>query len=116
MASKITEKPSVFLYIRWSSEKQSDGHSRQRQLEMAQDYVTRHGLDLREENILIDEGVSAFTGSNITSGKLGSFLERVRAGKVARGSVLLIEMFDRLSRQAPLDSLILFSEILKAGI
>jgi DNA invertase Pin-like site-specific DNA recombinase len=116
MARKAPETPSVFSYIRWSSDKQTDGHSRQRQEEMAQEYVSRHGLELPKENILIDEGMSAFTGTNITSGKLGWFLERVKAGKVARGSVLLIEGFDRLSRQAPLDSILLFSQILQAGI
>jgi DNA invertase Pin-like site-specific DNA recombinase len=116
MASKNPEKTPVFAYIRWSSDKQSDGHSRQRQLEMAQEYVSRHGLELRKEHILIDEGISAFTGSNITSGKLGWFLDQVKDKKITRNTVFLIEGFDRLSRQTPFKAFRIFSEILEGGI
>jgi DNA invertase Pin-like site-specific DNA recombinase len=112
----IPAKPRLFAYIRWSSDKQADGDSKRRQLEMARLYAAQKGLELRTEDILIDEGVSAFTGSNVTTGKLGVFLERVKAGKIPPGSILTIEAFDRLSRQAPLDSILLFTQIIQAGI
>jgi DNA invertase Pin-like site-specific DNA recombinase len=116
MAHKTPQKPRLFAYIRWSSDKQTDGDSKRRQTELAHAYAVRNGLELRGGDILVDEGISAFTGTNATSGQLGGFLDRVRAKQIPPGSILLIEAFDRLSRQAPLKSLRIFSEILDAGI
>jgi DNA invertase Pin-like site-specific DNA recombinase len=109
----MEKKPRLYAYIRWSTDKQSDGDSKRRQLEMAHSYASQKGLELRPGDILIDEGVSAFTGVNATTGKLGGFLERVKAGKIPPGSILAIEGFDRLSRQAPLKAFRIFSDIIE---
>lgn len=63
-----------------------------------------------------DLGVSAFHGSHIKKGALGPFLTAIKAGAVPRGSYLLIENFDRLSRQEPLDAQDIVRSILKEGI
>jgi DNA invertase Pin-like site-specific DNA recombinase len=51
-----------------------------------------------------DAGLSAFDGSNITRGKLGRFLDDVQAGRIPRGSSLIVESLDRLSRQGIIES------------
>jgi len=54
---------------------------------------------------LIDAGKSAFHGHHRTEGKLGDFLSAVESGKVSRGSILLVENIDRLSREGALSTL-----------
>jgi DNA invertase Pin-like site-specific DNA recombinase len=42
--------------------------------------------------------VSAFRGDNVKDGALAGFLEACRTGRVPKGSVLIVESLDRLSR------------------
>lgn len=65
---------------------------------------------------LHDIGVSAYSGRNIASGNFGRFLTAVREGKIAKGSYLLVESFDRMSRQEPMVALKPFMEIVDAGL
>jgi DNA invertase Pin-like site-specific DNA recombinase len=60
--------------------------------------------------------VSAFRGKNVAEGRLGRFLEEVKAGRIEQGSVLIIESLDRLSRQEPRKALEVFLAIINAGI
>jgi DNA invertase Pin-like site-specific DNA recombinase len=61
-------------------------------------------------------GVSAWKGKNVKQGALGAFLKAVETGRVAPGSVLVVESLDRISRQRPLDALALWLQILQAGV
>jgi DNA invertase Pin-like site-specific DNA recombinase len=63
-----------------------------------------------------DLGVSAYEGDNVKNGALGKFLNKVEKGEIARGSFLLIESLDRLSRNQVLTALSLFTSIITAGI
>ena len=94
--------PIAYSYKRFSSDAQSQGDSLRRQTELAQKYIDNHpelGLVLDTALNLTDLGVSAFTGDNMTAGALGKFLEAVYKGHIRPGSYLLIESFDRFSRQ-----------------
>lgn len=91
-----------------------DGDSLRRQLENSVLYAETHGLEL--DTTLRDLGVSAFDGSNIQYGALGVFLEKVQTGEIAKGSILLVESLDRLSRDYVDEAYDLFRAILKAGI
>ena len=91
-------KPQIYAYVRWSSDEQTQGDSLRRQTEGVKAYAIKHGLALPDTHIIIDRGLSAFTGENITRGKLGQFLERARTRKVGPG-ILIVENLDRLSRQ-----------------
>ncbi|MBC7579975.1 MAG: recombinase family protein [Tardiphaga sp.] len=99
-----------------STDAQLKGDSLRRQLDASAKYAADHGLDLLEEATLKDIGVSAYDGTNLESGALGKFIEAVRAGRVKAGSYLLVESFDRLSRQPPMIALQLFMEIMNSGI
>jgi DNA invertase Pin-like site-specific DNA recombinase len=106
----------AYSYIRMSTGMQLKGHSRQRQLENSSAYAKAHGLDLVEDLQLEDLGVSAFKGANVAEGALGKFLQAVENGSVPKGSFLIVESLDRLSRQEILKSLTLFTGIVQAGI
>ncbi|WLB05030.1 recombinase family protein [Bradyrhizobium elkanii] len=96
-----------------STDAQLQGDSLRRQLDASRAYAERHGLQLTE---LKDMGVSGYRGANIASGALGVFLAAIRDGEVPRGSYLLVESIDRLSRQAPAKALQPFLEVINAGI
>jgi len=90
-------KPKAYSYLRFSTPEQQRGDSFRRQTDAAVDYARRHDLQL-DDSTYADLGVSGFRGKNLTEGKLGAFLEAVQAGAIARGSFLLVESLDRISR------------------
>lgn len=107
---------AAFAYVRFSSLQQSGGDSLRRQTAMAAEYCTRHGLELDTSLTLRDLGVSAFRGANADVGALGEFLRAVDSGIVARGSRLLVESFDRLSRDDVLDAQHALTGIILRGV
>ncbi|MCP3462131.1 recombinase family protein [Bradyrhizobium sp. CCGUVB23] len=109
-------KPRAYSYVRMSTDEQLKGDSRRRQLEASKAYAEEHGLDLADDAQLEDIGISAFKGANVREGALGQFLTAVRAGSVERGSYLLVESLDRLSREEILPAHSLFLSIVQAGI
>jgi len=104
----------AYSYIRFSTPEQLKGDSLRRQLEASRAYAKQHGLVLDES--LRDIGVSAFKGKNATEGALKKFIELVESGRVEKGSILILESLDRLSRQQVFTTLSLFSSILSAGV
>lgn len=105
----------AYSYIRWSSDRQTEGTSLERQTAAAAEYCKRHGLQLAEANYL-DAGVSAFKGKNAAEGALKAFLDAVDEGKVSKNAYLLIENLDRLSRLPPRRALRLLEGILDRGV
>lgn len=106
---------SAYSYVRFSTSKQELGDSLRRQVAMAEQYCTRHGLDLHPVSYR-DLGVSGFRRQNIEKGALAAFIQAVRSGKVAKGSYLVIEQFDRLSRADTNTALRLLLDLVDAGI
>ena len=108
-------KARAYSYLRFSSPEQAKGASKRRQIEAAAKWAAEHDLELDEE--LRDEGVSAFKGRNRDpTSALGGFLARVKSGEVEKGSYLLVENFDRLSREEVVDALELFLGLTRSGI
>jgi DNA invertase Pin-like site-specific DNA recombinase len=90
-----------YSYIRFSSKKQMAGGSLERQTERAEKYVASHpelGLEFDNTLSFQDLGVSGYRGANVTSGELSQFLEAVKSGLVEKGSFLIVENLDRVSR------------------
>lgn len=106
----------VYSYIRFSTPKQKEGDSERRQLQYAEAYARKHGLQLDDSLILRDEGLSAFKGHHIKKGSLGSFLESIKKGIIPAGSVLFVESLDRLSREGPLDAITQLTDIIRHGV
>ena len=106
----------AYSYRRFSHEKQAAGSSLARQLKMAQDYCQRHGLELDETLTFEDAAVSAWKGKNRQEGALSVFLQAISDGLVQPGSLLLVESFDRLSREGWLPTAGLCQQIANAGV
>ena len=102
------ERPlrEAFSYLRFSTSIQAAGDSVRRQLKLSDDYVKKHNLHLNRT--LTDKGISGFRGANLQQGALGAFIKAIEMGKVKPGSVLLVESFDRLSRNQVTEQLSLF--------
>lgn len=116
IANEWLMQPRAYSYIRLSTDVQLKGDGLRRQMQLSADYAKKTGLDLDTTLRLKDEGVSAFRGDNATNGKLRTFLDAVSRGAVPKGSYLLIESLDRLSRQRVAQSLFLFLDLIRAGI
>lgn len=116
MDSSQPSRPKAFSYIRMSTEVQLKGDSLRRQREASKKFADARGLELDQEFDLHDIGVPAFHGQNIASGNFGRFLEAVRTDKIPKGSYLLVESFDRISRQEPIVALQPLMEIVNAGL
>jgi DNA invertase Pin-like site-specific DNA recombinase len=90
-----------YSYIRFSSKKQMAGDSLRRQTERAEKYVISHpelNLELDRSLSFQDLGLSAYRGKNVTHGELSEFLDAVKSGLVEKGSYLIVEDLDRVSR------------------
>jgi len=108
-------RPVAYSYVRFSTVKQELGDSLRRQVAMAEEYCRKHDLELHPASYR-DLGVSAFKRKNIERGALAAFIEAVRTGKVQKGSHLVIEQFDRLSRADTNKALRLLLDLVDAGI
>lgn len=106
----------VFSYRRFSSGRQAAGHSLQRQTESAHRWCLEHGYKLDESLALADLGVSAYSGDNVARGALSGFLNAVESGRVPKGSILLLESLDRLTRVAIPEAVGLLTSIVRSGV
>lgn len=107
--------PKAYSYIRFSSLKQQSGDSVRRQTDLAQVYASKHKLDL-DTSTYRDLGISGYDRTNMKRGALAAFLSAVETGAVSKGSYLLIETFDRLSRAALNVAVKLLLDLTSAGI
>lgn len=112
-------KTKAYSYIRMSTEVQLKGDSLRRQTALTEAYAMEHGLQL-EDSIdgvpLRDIGVSAFRSRNSEQGALGAFIAALKDGKVPKGSVLIVESLDRLSRDKVQVALTQFLQLIDLGI
>lgn len=91
------KKTVAYSYVRFSTAKQELGDSLRRQVAMAEEFCEKNDLDLHPASYR-DLGVSAFKRKNVERGALAAFIDAVKTGKIEKGSYLVIEQFDRLSR------------------
>jgi len=112
----IEKMTKAYSYVRFSSAIQAQGDSLRRQTELSAQYAAKHGLVLDQSLTLHDEGLSGYTGENRTKGALAVFLKAVESGMVPRGSYLLVESLDRLSRDTITQQMTLFMGLINSGI
>ena len=60
--------------------------------------------------------MSAFRGKNKHRGALSKFLQEIEDGRIPKGSVLLVENLDRLSREGIDEAGDLFKKIIRTGV
>lgn len=101
----------AYNYARFSSDMQRPGNSIKRQQDAAREWCKKNDAELVEE--FADEAISAFRGVNQEDGALGVFIAMVDAGKIEPGSYLVIEHFDRMSRDDPWNAVTLLKKLVK---
>jgi DNA invertase Pin-like site-specific DNA recombinase len=114
-----TQPAVAYSYVRFSHPDQAKGDSVRRHTEAAAEWCLRNGLRLDESTTLRDLGKSAFSGEhrkNPDRHALAAFLKLVEAGKVPRGSYLIIENLDRLTREDERSAPRLWMDILDQGV
>lgn len=110
-------KPKIYSYTRFSYRLQARGDSTRRQIEATEQWVQREGKGMPLDTSLREpRDVSAFRGYNAKAGSLAKFLQAIADGQVARGSILVVENLDRLSRNEPLEGLDAMRSIINAGV
>ncbi|HEY2910004.1 MAG TPA: recombinase family protein, partial [Gemmataceae bacterium] len=118
--SAAKSAPAIaYSYLRFSSPDQSKGDSIRRQTELRDAWIAKKGAVLDTTLSLRDEGVSAFRGrhrENADRNALAAFLELVRAKRIARGSYLIVESLDRLTREDIRPALTLLLNLIESGI
>lgn len=116
MASEKKQERIAYSYIRFSSSQQEKGDSLRRQVELRDKVLAEHPEWKLSDTPYLDLGKSGFDGSHIADGALGAFIVASESGKIPRGSVLIIEQWDRLSRLPAVEAIELFSRITRCGV
>jgi DNA invertase Pin-like site-specific DNA recombinase len=115
--STTATPPVVHPYARISDPAQRKGGGLERQTKADVDEFARRFGFTPSKRVLIDDGVSAFKGLNATpEHQLGQFLAEARRGLVRAGDCLLVENWDRLSRQDPWAAISLINDLRQCGI
>jgi DNA invertase Pin-like site-specific DNA recombinase len=104
--------PTAIAYQRWSTPDQAAGDSKKRQDDLVKAFCEDKGLTLIDTHI--DPGVSSFRGLNAATGKLRFLMTEIASGRL-KVDYILIENFDRMSRDTAIDAIELFSAITKLG-
>lgn len=110
---------TAYSYIRFSAKEQERGDSLRRQTDLRDRWLALHpAVKLDDSLKLQDLGVSAFRGKHRSGDAfaLGQFVKLVETGRVAKGSFLLVENLDRLSREDELTATHLFTGLILAGV
>jgi DNA invertase Pin-like site-specific DNA recombinase len=118
MSAHIAPAAIAFSYIRFSTRGQEVGDSVRRQTEAAEDWCRHNRIPLDSMTTFRDFGTSAFKGKHHTLDRsaLTAFLGLVEDGQVPRGSYLIIENLDRLSREDEVPATYLLTGMLMKGI
>jgi DNA invertase Pin-like site-specific DNA recombinase len=115
----MSASPVAYSFIRFSHPSQLEGDSLRRQTEDARAWCERNKVRLDTNLTLHDLGTSAFRGKhrqNPDVHALAAFLQLIERGRVPKGSYLIIENLDRLSREEERTGLRLWMDILDAGV
>ena len=104
-------------YVRFSTAGQAAGDSTRRQTEATEAYCKKMGLTLTDSFRLKDSGKSAFKGANRSAtAALGLLEKQVEEGKIPKGTVLIVENLDRLSREDITTAQLLLLKLIDQGI
>ncbi|MSU61256.1 MAG: recombinase family protein [Pedosphaera sp.] len=108
---------TAYSYVRLSSKRQTKDTStgQTRQLERAAAICKEKGWHLSPKTFL-DLGVSGYKGENRLQGSLAKFIKLAKEGKLGEQPVLLLEGFDRFSRQNIDKAEPAFVDLLKSGV
>lgn len=105
----------AYSYIRFSSAKQAQGSSLERQQENLSRFLAENPQYELAETRFEDLGISGWSGEHLGHG-LGKLQAAVNAGIIEAGDIIVIEAIDRISRLPLEDAVSLTSGILNKGV
>lgn len=108
--------PRVISYTRFSSRKQAKGLSYVRQMEAAREWCAKQGYTLDDSDQFKDLGVSAYSGANVETGALAELQRQLHSGEIERGTILIVEALDRITRQALPKAITLLMNLANSGL
>lgn len=106
---------NAYSYVRLSSKGQTFKSGAERQLSKPEQICKEMGWKLCNQSFQ-DLGVSGWKGDNIFKGALSEFIALNKQKKLLPNAVLLIEQWDRISRQNLIESESVVLDLLKSGI
>lgn len=109
--------PTAYSYLRFSSPQQATGDSIRRQTVARDKWLADHpGVTLDASLVMTDAGRSGYRRKDWDAYALAAFVEAIKSERVAKGSYLLVENLDRLSRENAGEATELFLSIVNKGI
>jgi DNA invertase Pin-like site-specific DNA recombinase len=106
---------TAISYLRFSSSKQKKGASYDRQLESTEKYCAQNNLILIDK--IEDKGISGWNEDNLEeTAALGKLLKLIELGKIKKGTTLIVENLDRITRASLNKAVNLVTGILESGI
>ena len=105
---------TAYCYSRLSTTRQLEGSGYARQSKRPEQLCKDNGWILSDRTFQ-DYGISAWKGKNRLQGDLSKFIELVKSKKLGDEPVLILEAFDRFSRQDIDESEPAILDLLKAG-
>jgi DNA invertase Pin-like site-specific DNA recombinase len=115
----LKTSPTAYSYVRFSTREQCHGDSLRRQTEATAAWCARNGVHLDTSTTFRDLGKSAYLGEhrkNPDRHALAAFLKMVEEGRIPRGSCLIIESLDRLTREHVRAGLMLCLGLIEHGV
>lgn len=113
--SDAKQKRNAVTYQRFSSERQSNNSSIDRQTD-SQKLWLKQNPDVVVIDSYVDEAMSGWSGKNLEDGSLGRLMQAIEDGIIQSGTLILIEHFSRLTRQNIDNAETLVKRIWKSGI
>lgn len=104
----------AYSYTRFSSLRQEGNDSVRRQTAATREWCKANKVELVED--FADLGVSAFRGKNADAGALSAFMRLAEGGRIPKGSLLIVESLDRITRSEITKAVTLFLRIIGAGV
>ena len=87
-----------------------------RQMELAQIWCDENGAQLDSQLRFSDEGISGWSGANAKTGALAALLRMVAENKISKGTILLVEALDRLTRTDLTVAVPLLIQLVNSGL
>jgi Resolvase, N terminal domain/Recombinase len=110
---------AAYSYRRFSSASQTDNDSLARQMQVAREWYNREiaHLGIPLDETFTDSARSAYKGEHVgNNGDLGRFLAAIKSGSVSKGSILIAENLDRISRHGPKIARVILAKIVDNGV
>src|SRR5262245_16224354 len=101
-------------YARLSDPKQALGDGETRQDTMFRDFCTRHNLTPLAERFA--DRRSGYHDEHRKKGRLGHLIAAAQRGAFEKGTVIVVEAWDRLGRLMPNKQVKLIEELLETGV